>query len=157
MLRSWLQSRFLTSCEIDDIVQEAYLRVFKAHEDDSLKSPKAFLFAIARNLAFDHLRHQRVVRKNFLVESDALNVVDEGNGIPETVAHNQELELMKQAVQSLPDRCRQTFTLRHVYGMSQKDIAARLGISEHTVSAQLTIAVHKCTTFCARYRRERDM
>lgn len=39
--------------------------------------------------------------------------------------------------------------------MSQPDIAKRLGISAHTVSAQLTIGVHKCTEFMARYRRDK--
>lgn len=155
MLRAWLHSRFSSHCDIDDIVQEAYLRALQAHEESNLKSPKAYLFAIARNLALDHLRRQRVAREDALMEDDSLSLLDEGDGIPETVARNQELEFLTEAIQSLPDRCRQAFTLRKVYGMSQKDIAAQLGISEHTVSAQLTIAVHKCTEFFARYRRER--
>jgi RNA polymerase sigma-70 factor (ECF subfamily) len=155
MLRAWLHSRFPSSSDIDDIVQEAYLRVLQAHKENKLTSPKAYMFAIARNLALDHLRYQSVRRENSLVEIDMLNVLDEDIGIPEAVAHSQELELMTEAIQSLPDRCRQAFTLRKVYGMSQKDIAAQLGISEHTVSAQLTIAVHKCTEFFARYCRER--
>jgi RNA polymerase sigma factor (sigma-70 family) len=155
MLRAWLHSRFPANCDIDDIVQEAYLRVLQAHEGSNLKSPKAYLFAIARNLAVDHLRRQRVVESSSAVENDASDILDEGVGIPETVARNQELEFLTMAIQALPDRCRQAFTLRKVYGMSQKDIAAKLGVSEHTVSAQLTIAVHKCTEFFARYRRER--
>jgi RNA polymerase sigma-70 factor (ECF subfamily) len=81
--------------------------------------------------------------------------LEESDSIPEIVAHNQELEFLTEVIQSLPDRCRQAFTLRKVYGMAQRDIAARLGISEHTVSAQLTIALHKCTAHFARYRRER--
>ena len=72
----------------------------------------------------------------------------------QTVARNQELEFLTQAIQSLPDRCRQIFTLRKIYNLSQAEIATRLGISEFTVSAQLTIGVHKCTEFFARHRRE---
>jgi len=82
--------------------------------------------------------------------------LDEGEGIPEIVARNQELEILTEAIQSLPDRCRQIFTLRKVYGMAQPDIAKKLGVSEHTVSAQLTIGVHKCTDFMRR-RRTRDV
>lgn len=62
--------------------------------------------------------------------------------------------MLTEAIRALPARCRQVFTLRKVYDVSQKDIAAQLGISEHTVSAQLTIAVHKCTKFIERRQRE---
>jgi RNA polymerase sigma-70 factor (ECF subfamily) len=61
------------------------------------------------------------------------------------------------AIQSLPERCREVMTLRKVYGLPQKEIAARLGISECTVSAQLTIGVRKCTESFARDRREEGL
>lgn len=44
---------------------------------------------------------------------------------------------MTEAIQSLPDRCRQIFTLRSVYSMTQREIAEKLGISDRTVAAQL--------------------
>ncbi|MFI5336248.1 MAG: RNA polymerase sigma factor [Opitutales bacterium] len=156
MLRAWLQSRFPNGVELDDLLQEAYLRVLQARERAPLQSPKAFLFATARNLALDQVRRRQVVRFEPLVENDSWTVLDEGEGIPETIARNQELEILTEAIQSLPDRCRQIFTLRKVYGMAQPDIAKKLGVSEHTVSAQLTIGVHKCTEFMRR-RRTREI
>lgn len=155
MLRAWLQSRFASGLELDDVVQEAFLRVIRAHERGQLDSPKAFLFATARNLALDRIRHQRIAPSSPLVENHDWDVLYDADDVAETVARNQELELLTEAIQSLPDRCRQVFTLRKVYGMSQPDIARKLGISEHTVSAQLTIGVQKCTQFMAKYRRER--
>lgn len=156
MLRAWLQSRFSGGgVEIDDVVQEAFLRVLRAHERGQLDSPKAFLFATARNLALDRIRHGSVARHTPLVENEGWDVLYDADDVAETVARNQELELLTEAIQSLPNRCRQVFTLRKVYGMAQADIAAKLGLSEHTVSAQLTIGVQKCTQFMAKYRRER--
>jgi RNA polymerase sigma-70 factor (ECF subfamily) len=155
MLRAWLHSRFPSGCDIDDLVQESFMRVLQARERGVLRSPKAFLFATARNLALDQLRHRRVARTESLVEIEALAVLDEADGVSDTVALNQELALLTEAIQSLPDRCRQIFTLRKIYGMSQKDIATRLALSEHTVSAQLTIGLHKCTEFFWRHRAER--
>ena len=153
MLRAWLQSRFPVGNDLEDLVQDARIRVLQARQQGrEMQSPKAFFFATARNLALDHLRHQKVARTESLVESDALSVLDEGAEVRETVARNQELEILTEAIQSLPDRCRQIFTLRKVYGMSQREIAEQLNISEHTVSAQLTIGVHKCTEFMARHR-----
>jgi RNA polymerase sigma factor (sigma-70 family) len=155
MLRAWLQSRFREETDLDDILQEAYLRVLKAHGEGRLQSPKAFLFAIARNLALDRLRRRQVARTEPLVQNEQWDVLFDDDNVAETVARNQELELLTEAIQALPDRCRQVFTLRKVYGMSQADIGKKLGISEHTVSAQLTIGVHKCTEFMARFCREK--
>ncbi len=152
MLRAWLQSRFQSESDFDDIVQEAYLRVLRARERSPMTSPKAFLFATARNLALDAIRHRQVARNEPVIENDGWDVLYGDDDVAETVARNQELELLTEAIQSLPDRCRQVFTLRKVYGMSQTEIARQLAISEHTVSAQLTIGVHKCTEFMSRFR-----
>jgi len=147
MLRAWLKSHFPEGCEIDDVIQEAYLKVLKARERGELSSPKAFLFATARNLALDHLKSPKFSKTKYLEQSEFGEFADDSIGIPETVARNQELEILTKAVQSLPRRCRQAFTLAKIYGMSQKDIALKLGISERTVSAQLTIGIHKCVDF----------
>ena len=155
MLRAWLRSRFPPECDIDNLVQEALMRICQAWERGEVRSPKAFLFATARNLALDQLRRQKIMPMISLVETDAQAVLEEGDLVPDQVARNQELGFLTEVIQLLPDRCRQVFTLRKVYGMSQRDIAKRLGISEHTVSAQLTIALHKCTAHFVHFRRER--
>jgi RNA polymerase sigma factor (sigma-70 family) len=149
MLRAWLHRRFENQLDIDDLVQEAYVRVLRARESGGLTAPKAFLFATARNLALDRLRRHEVSRTDSLGDFDALNVLDERECVSETVAHNQELALLTEAIQSLPARCRQILTLRKLYGLSQREIAERLGLSESTVSNQITIGIEKCTDFFA--------
>ena len=153
MLRAWLAGRFPGLGEIDDIIQDAYAHVLAARARGAeLRSPKAFFFATARNRAIDLLRTRAVHRTEALAEIDALHVLDDADGIPESVARNQELELLTEAIQSLPARCRQVLTLRRLYGLPQREVAARLGISENTVEHQVTIGVRKCTEFLARYR-----
>jgi RNA polymerase sigma factor (sigma-70 family) len=57
--------------------------------------------------------------------------------------------LLTRAVARLPARCRQVFTLRKVYGLSQKEIAASLSISENTVEQHLAKGVRLCTAALA--------
>ena len=152
MLRAWLASRFPGLSEIDDLVQEAYAQVLAARERGvELRSPKAFLFATARHRAIDLLRQRASHPAESLAEIDALHVLDDADGIPESVARNQEIELLTTAIQSLPERCRQVLTLRRLYGLSQREIATRLGISENVVEHQVALGVRKCTAFLARY------
>lgn len=156
MLRAWLQSRFGALCDVDDLIQEAYFRVFQAHSAGTVKSPKAFLFATARNLALDKVRHSSVSRTLYVEQNELLEFPDCGMGVPEIVARNQELEILTKAIQSMPNRCRQIFTLRKVYGMSQQRIAEKLCISRNTVSAQLTIGIRRFTRFMEAYCTKED-
>jgi len=151
MLRAWLRARFPTLTDVDDLVQESYVRVLRARGAGvAVASVKAFLFATARNLAVDLVRRRQALGLEPLAETDRLSVLEDVPGISETVSHQQELELLTLAIQSLPERCRQVLTLRKIYGLSQKEIALQLGISEHTVEAQVGNGVRKCAEFLAR-------
>ena len=94
MLRAWLARGFGPRLAIDDVVQEAFLRVIRAREMGELQTPKAFLFAIARNLALDQLRRHAVSRTDSLVEADFSNVLDDHASIPDHVARNQDLAIL---------------------------------------------------------------
>ena len=155
MLRAWLVRNFGQRLDVDDIVQEAFLRVLRAHGAGELQAPKAFLFATARNLALDHLRRHHVSRTDSLVDADFSYVLDDHESIPGNVARNQELALLTEAIQSLPNRCRQVMTLRIVYGLTQRIIGEKLGISDRTVAAQLAIGTKKCTDHLLRRLADR--
>jgi RNA polymerase sigma-70 factor (ECF subfamily) len=152
LLRSWLQSRFGAALPVNDIIQEAYLRVLQVRRTAPVNAPKAFLFATARNLALNAARSARVRGEHLAQPVDESELLDEDSNVRETVAKYEELEILTQAIQALPDRCRQIFTLRKVYGLSQADIARRLDISARTVNAQLTIGLNKCADFVDRLR-----
>ncbi len=152
LLRAWLRGSFPSLPDTDDLVQETYARVCRAHDAGTkIANPKAFLFTTARHIAIDLVRHHRTAGAEPLTEIDESSVFADGPSAAELTAKNQELELLTQAIQSLPDRCRQVLTLRKIYGLSQKEIAAELGISEHTVEAQVGNGVRRCAEFLARH------
>jgi len=79
MLRAWLHSRFPGESDIDDIVQETYLRTLQAHAARNVSSVKAFVFATARNLAVDRVRRRNILRTEPLVDNEALYQSPLGN------------------------------------------------------------------------------
>jgi RNA polymerase sigma factor (sigma-70 family) len=152
-LRSYLRSVFPAFPDIDDLVQESYARLIRAREKGRVSYVKAFLFTTARNAALDFFRRRKVVSIEPVADLAQLSVLEEGPDAAEAVSKQQELELLSAAVRSLPDRCRQVLTLRLMYGLSHKEIAADLRISEHTVKAQLAKGMRRC----AEYFEERGL
>lgn len=146
-LRSYLRSAFPRLPDIDDLVQDAYARLIRARQAGRISYAKAFLFTTARNVALDFFRRRKVVEIDAAGDLTDLPVVFDGPDVREAVSKQQELELLAEAVKELPDRCRQVLTLRLLYGMSQREIALQLRISEHTVKAQLAKGVKRCAEF----------
>ena len=149
-LRSYLLARYPTLPDVDNLVQECLVRVLRARETSAVESPKGLLFAIARNLALDAVRRQKVIAFEPMTENPDSSVYRDNTDVVETVSKQQEFALLTQAIQTLPERCRQVFTLRTAYGLSQKEIAAKLGISENTVEKQMGKGIRLCTEFFAR-------
>lgn len=149
-LRAWLRQQFPSLPDVDDLVQEAYSRLLRARERGEVRTPRALLFTTARNVALDLVRRNKIVSYEPIAEAGAPAVYDEGEDAAAAAAHHQELEFLTQAIQSLPDRCRQVLTLRKIYGLPQKEIAAQLGISEHTVEVQVANGMRRCAEFLAR-------
>ncbi len=146
-LRDWLKSRFPNVKDVDDLVQEAYSRLLKAYGSGPIVNPRAYLFVVSRNLALNQLRHLRYDWPKGAWEVDPLNILDEVNSPPEAMVIKEELQHLIHAIQSLPDRCRQVMTLRKIYGLSQKEVAKKLGISVRTVEAQGIIGLRKCIAY----------
>ena len=140
-LRTYLRGRFPGHPDIEDLIQETYARLLRAREQTPLRNPKSFLFSTARNAAFDFFRRRQIVAIDGIAEIELLPVLEDRPGVPEALSHDQDLQLLAEAIQALPERCRQVLTLRKIHGLSHREIATRLGISEHTVNAQVAIGV----------------
>ena len=152
LLRSWLRQRLHNESDVEDIVQEAMIRIIKTRRTRIIVSPKAFLFTIARNLVTDHIRRQNSRKACSVIDFDLDVLANDKANAYEQMVRDQDLEIMTKAIQALPTRCRQIFTLRKVYGLSQKQIADKMGISVNTVSAQLTIGACKCSEYGKAHR-----
>jgi RNA polymerase sigma-70 factor (ECF subfamily) len=149
-LRAYLRSRFPDVTDVDDLVQESYVRVLNAQKAGPIASAKAYLFTTARNAALTILRRPKIFSEKPVTDFAVLSVPQEGPDAAEIVSTNQEVALLTDAIDALPARCREIFILRKLHGISQKEIAARLGLSEQTVQVQIARGARKCADFLRR-------
>lgn len=143
-LRAYLRGRFPDlQSDLDDLVQETYLRVYKAKQRGKQEIGAAYLYVVARNAALDFFRRRRIVTIERVADLDQLDVVEERPDAAEAAIHEQELEILAQAIDALPERCRAVFLLRRYENVSHREIAAQLGMAENTVNAHLVAAMVK--------------
>ena len=148
-LRTYLRRFLKTPSDVADGIQETYARLLSLpdHELSAIRSPHAFLFTAARNLALEWKRRERLTFHDFLPETGPTCVLDESPSAYEQLGVRQELQLLSRAIARLPARCREVLILRKLYGLSQKEIAARLGITENTVEKHAANGVRLCAAY----------
>jgi RNA polymerase sigma factor (sigma-70 family) len=123
--------------EIPDLRQDIYVRVYESARDSRPASPRAFLFATARNLLTDHIRRGRVVSIEPTADEAALDALVDDVSPERHVGARQELQSLALAFDSLSDKCRSVVWLRRIEGLSQRQTAERLGLREVAVESQL--------------------
>jgi RNA polymerase sigma-70 factor (ECF subfamily) len=149
-LRAYLRGAFPHVRDVDDVVQESYLRIWRAKMSRPIGATKSFLFQIARHLAIDFVRRERISPLIRLPDLAGLSVMDHRPGVAETACTNDELALLAQALHALPARCRHVMILRQIEGVPQKEIAARLGLSELTVQTHVVHGLRRIEEFLRR-------
>lgn len=138
-------ARFLRRREdIEDIAQESIYRVLEAGSRGNILHPEAYLYRTARNLAFNLLARKSNQLEQSLDELSDLDFLAVEVLPEDEVAAQKHFETFCRAVAQLPDQCRRVLILRKVYGLSQQEVAVRLGIAVSTVEKHLSKSLMRC-------------
>lgn len=137
--------------DIEDIVQETFVKALEAESKDKIHSPRAYLFQTAKNLSLKELS-----RSSTRLQDNIGDYLPEGVLLTETstedqVENLQKLTLFCQALRGLPVQCQRVYILRKVYGYSQKEIAERLRISVNTVEKHIAKGILRCNEHMASF------
>ncbi len=145
--------------EVEDIVQETYVRVCQVKHPEDIRQPRSYLFRTARNLALDYLKRSETKYTEGMDEQDIDTLIDVRSGDDSTfeqVASNEEFALFCEAVRHLPVKCRRVFVLKKVYGYTQIEIARKLDISIGTVEKHIGQGIKRCTYFMQQHNKKGD-
>lgn len=135
ILMRYLRLNWRDSDEWPDLRQEVYARAYEAARSGLPERVTPFVMTIARNLLIDRARRRQVVSIEAFAELDDLSVYEL---TPERHASGRaELSALVEVLDALPARCREVVVLRKVEGMSQREVAAEMGITEDTVEKQI--------------------
>jgi RNA polymerase sigma factor (sigma-70 family) len=134
-------AKHVAGLEVDDIVQETYAKLAAIKTVDNIRNPKSYFFQTAYSILITQFRRSRVVSITAMGDMELLPVPS-----PEPLADRQledrdQLREIAAAIASLPRSCREVFLLRRVHGLSQREVARKLGLSENTIEHHMTRSI----------------
>ena len=148
-------SRYLSDrCDVEDVMQDVYIKASDAEKKQQITHPKAFIFTIAKNIALNEMS-RKAKKMDFYIDecSSELDVLTP-NELESEIEATQSVDLYCKAVANLPEKCQRVYILRKVHGMSNKDIATKLNISLSSVEKHLQNGVISCRNFMQNYNKK---
>lgn len=139
--------------EIEDVVQEAFLRVLEAEQHRNIQVTDAYIYRTVHNLALKTIDKKDYKFTDTVGDAVPQSVLLETPSLEEQYESQERFGQFCRAVRQLPVKCQRVFILRRIYGLSPDEIAERMGISVKTVEAHLTKAIVRCTD----YMKEQEM
>nr|WP_302849973.1 RNA polymerase sigma factor [Paraglaciecola mesophila] len=144
-------SRFVAAIvppnEIEDVVQETYVRICQAKNTEKILSKKSFMYTTAKNLALDYQKRASTKLLDDKIEwSERESLMCDGDTdrtLNDVIAKD-EFSTLCEAIRQLPTQCRKVFVLKKVYGYTQREIAKEIGISESTVEKHISTGLKRC-------------
>ncbi len=137
-LMRYLRYNWRNEAEVSDLRQEVYVRVYEAAKKRTPEQPKQFVFATARNLLIDRMRQTRVIPLDASANFDVLDITGEAPGPDQIVMARDELRRVQSALAQIQPRWREAIVLGRIEGLSRKQIAQRMDVSEGTAAQYLT-------------------
>jgi RNA polymerase sigma-70 factor (ECF subfamily) len=143
-LRRLLRRRGASADDVDDLIQDAFLRLQIYCREHEVRQPEAFLVRTVLNLATDRRRYQ-VHTQQATEAVKALQFVCSSPPADDVLAAQQRLLRMKAGLDQLSPRRREVFVLNRIEGYSFPQIARQLGITLSAVEKHAAKAVLEMT------------
>jgi RNA polymerase sigma factor (sigma-70 family) len=155
-LRHYVRRVVRNSSDAEDIVQESFIRLWRALSCGNIQSPRAVLFKTGRNLALNHVRNDRVrnsdTARAAMDDAFARRIAT----AEEELIASEEAAACRHLMDGLPVRCRVAFVLRVVDELSYKEMSEQMQLSISTIEKHIGKGKNICRSRLADGMRNRD-
>lgn len=141
---AFFSHRFKSHDEMAELAQDAYLRVMRQQQQKPIENIEGYIYQTTRNLTMNLGRRRASEQRHVTTDDPELNLSTNELSPLDSILLEERITRLKQAIYSLPPRCRQVFILHKVNGMSYAEIAKAMKITESGVGKHLNRAMHHC-------------
>jgi RNA polymerase sigma factor (sigma-70 family) len=160
-LRRYLSRILKNSADVEDVIQDAYLRVLEYTDDGPhIDNPLAFLHRIAGNLAIDNIRRRRRTSLICTATGDSEDVEERAQNVcsphdaEDSLEHDQILQAVLAALAQLPPKCSLVYRMSCLEEHTHREIAVKVGLSVSMIEKYVLRARrHVVTQVAPAYRR----
>lgn len=143
-LRAFFRQRLRNDADVEDAVQDTYVRLLRYRNEDAVRSPKALVFRVAECVLLDRHRRNRTHHADRHVDLHAVEIIDPLADQERSASLDQELALLAQAIAELSPKCRRVFLMSRLHHLTYPEIAAQVGISVQMVAKHISNALTAC-------------
>lgn len=141
-MRRFAKEYVLFDEDAENIVQDVFMFLWEKRDVlDIQVSLVSYIFMLVKNRCLDYLRHKVVAdeyKQELSVKLSALELLNNSFTSDEEIA-----SILRNAIDKLPERCREIFLKSRVEGKRYREIADELHLSVNTVENQMSIALKK--------------
>ncbi len=142
-LKHYVSRFFSSSHDVEDVLQDVFIRVVEAEQKNYIDMPKAFIYKVAKNLALNEKSKASQQLQSF-IEPDELEKITAGIALEDLIEQEQRFEHFCSSVNKLPPQCKKVFIMKKVHGLANSEIAQQLNISVGTVDKHLAKGLITC-------------
>lgn len=140
----YLSVRLRSLRDAEEVAQEAYVRLLKLDEPDTISHLQAYLFKIASNIAIDRMRRQNRRPHHLPLDGIRDGVPAPASRVDRIVDAQQQISLIRDIVAELPPKCRKAFLLYKFESWSYREIAETMNLTESMIRKYVLRAIVYC-------------
>ncbi len=142
-LHNYLTRFLIRRQDIEDIVQETFLRAYESERHQVIDFPKSFLFKVAKNIALSQIENKSSRMMLYVSDLQDLNIAD-WHCVEDDIDVQQKLAALMRIIAALPPQCQRVVIMKKALGLSHREIGLTLDISVRTVEKHLAKALQRC-------------
>lgn len=141
-MRRFIRYRYRYDADVDDLVQEVFLRMLRVPNADEIRDPTGYLLQVASNAVRERVRRDLPPsRAEPWDDGIGERVADEAPTLEEVLDAFNRSQRLEVVLEELSPKCQATVVLKYVSGLSYEEIGARLAISPSMVKKYLRQAI----------------